>query len=248
MTARLASALVVVLAGPVAADDRIGALIDALAAPAEDAAALTAALDAQGFSLTGLALTGPEALPDGISDPFYFNLAADVSDQTRPGPLILLQCSRIGSGLLPHLPSGAMADGVFTLPVVPLLQWAETADFLPGAASQLRCLADLLPVSPDLAPLALPDRDAVLAALRQRFTGVAIAPLVEGVPRDGWVFYPPLTEPNPPPPLADGPVVMTAAAAPSARPGEGLAVRYEHRGPDALHSLQIVSHRPPGAD
>lgn len=249
MTARQAAlaGLLAALAGQAGAEDRTGALIDALVAPVDDATGLAASLEAQGFGLTGLALTGPGALPPEVADPVYFHLRADVSDLAQPGPLILLECSRIGPGLLPHLPRGATAEGPLSLPVVPVLQWAETVDFLPGAGSQLRCLADILPVTPDLAAVALPDAATVMAAITPRFAAVATEPLNEGAPAD-WVLYPPLVQPAPVEPLLEGPMVITAGMVAADDPGRALALRYEHRGSGALHSLQIISHRPAEAD
>ena len=241
MTARLVLALLA-LTGPANAQDPTGALIDALTTPATDGAALVAALEAQGFTLTAMALTGPSALPPEITDPAYFHLRADVSTTSQPGPLILLECSRIGPEMLPHLPNGASTEGVFTLPVVPVLQWSDTVDFLPGAGSQLRCLADFLPVTPNLDPLPLPDRASVLAAITPRFAVVVTEPLVEGITGD-WVLYP--SKPDPAPPLPDGPVVITAATLAPETPGQAVALRHEHRGADALHNLQIILHQPP---
>jgi hypothetical protein len=250
--------LLLALAGPAYAEDRTGALIDALTTPVPDAAALVQALEAQGFAVIAPTLTGPAALPAGVTDPSYFHLAADVSDLAQPAPLILLQCSRVGLGLLPHLPNGASAEGLFALPIVPVLQWADTIDFLPGAGSQLHCLADHLPVTPKLDPVALPDRSSVLAAITARFASVATEPLLESV-NPGWVLYPPGADPGddpgadpgadpgpaPAPPPPDGPVVITAATLDPDTPGQSLALRYEHRGADALHSLQIILHQPP---
>lgn len=208
------------LAAPAAAQDLTGRLVDALMTPGADGPALLAALKAQGFRAEGVALAGAEALPEGITDPAYFYLRADLSPE--PGPLILLECSRIGPGLLPHLPRGASSEGPLELPVVPLLQWAETVAFLPGAAMQLRCRADLLPVAAQGGPVPLPPRAEVEAALAARFATVSTGPL------DG--------ETGP------GRVAITAGTADPATPGAARDLRYEHRDDGTSHSLDLILH------
>lgn len=250
MRGRLVLALVVAAgAGAAAAEDRPGALpgalIDALLTPVADAPALAAALEARGFRSEGLALAGPEALPPEIADPAYFYLRADVVPGA--GPLILLECSRIGPGMLPHLPGTAGAGATLALPVVPMLQWAETAGFLPDAPSQLRCRADLLPVAAAGGPLALPDRATVEAALRARFAEVGVGPLDEAA-GSGWALPPPSDVPDARPVAVPptGPVTLIARSADPASPAGAVVLRYDHRDDGALHSLDLIRHGPPG--
>lgn len=112
-------------------------------------------------------------LPEGITDPTFWSVSADL---TRGGrPVMMMTCGRYGHPVDALIQSGTLGFGVTLPPVVP------TEPIPAEALARLVCVVDFTPFVPD----ALPDKAAMVAAIQSRMPEAAdITPTTASA---GWV-------------------------------------------------------------
>ena len=217
----------------------LAALLETLARPDLSAPDLVAGMQAAGLVVEAEVSFTAEGSAEPSEDPFYYHLTGGAGTMGDQGATAFFECSRIGTSLLPKLPSNE-ASAKITTDGLRVVQRRETVDFAPGAVAQLSCDVGLMPFYGTV----LPTDAQVIEMLQARFDVLAVVkePPPTEAPETGsnWVLYPPLsaTSGNP----ATGLTMITLSNKDPMVPGRASRGIYSQLPGNARHALGLVSH------
>ena len=215
----------------------LGPMLDSLGNPERDAGEIVQALEGAGFVVAGVKMIGPEALSGGQADPYYFHLEAFISPGAALAPdgkpEMVMTCSRIGQPTRAFIEKGGLISAVQT--------WSSVVDFALGAAAQLKCAVDLLPLTGTV----LPTTDEVMAAVQPRFAESGMLAGTAPRPEDtaGWVVDPtPDPKPQGVPELQIGQTRIAGRNAVLSVPDKPDWIFYDHFQAEFMHSFVLTGH------
>ena len=217
-------------------------LIDTLARPDLSAPELVAGMKAAGLDIVANLSFGPGGATEFAGDPLYYFVTASARLPTSDSPMAFIECSRIGAGMLPSLPSKASAVFGATESGLTVLQFSDTVDFAPGAVAQLWCHVHLLPTDHGL----MPTVDQTVETLRPRFDTTALAKgPAKSEPSEtsgASELYPPMSAAQAEADLQPGQSLLTGENDDPMVDRRASRITYVDQSAADLYSFDLISH------